>query len=236
MNLKAILFDLDDTLYDGFIPGDREGFSRCGQYAAEHLGIPAETFSDAMLRARQALKARLPREPEIHDRVLFAQYALESLGQNPIPHAEALHDLYWSGVLDRIAVRPGVPMFLDELRACGIAVVVCTNMLAGIQMRKIRQLGLAERADFLVTSEEAGRDKPDAAIFRLALYKAGCAASEALMVGDNFVHDISGAHQVGITGLWLHVHGEPAPQADFPFAEASSFTEAADLIRQRFLR
>ena len=54
MNLKAILFDLDDTLYDGFIPGDREGFSRCGQYAAEHLGIPAETFSDAMLRARQA--------------------------------------------------------------------------------------------------------------------------------------------------------------------------------------
>ena len=41
MNLKAILFDLDDTLYDGFIPGDREGFSRCGHYAAEHLGIPA---------------------------------------------------------------------------------------------------------------------------------------------------------------------------------------------------
>ena len=109
-------------------------------------------------------------------------------------------------------------------------------MLAGIQMRKIRQLGLAERVDFLVTSEEAGRDKPDAAIFRLALYKAGCAASEALMVGDNFAHDISGAHRVGITGLWLHVHGEPAPQADFPFAEASSFTEAADLIRQRFLR
>ena len=72
MNLKAILFDLDDTLYDGFIPGDREGFSRCGQYAAEHLGIPAETFSDAMLRARQALKARLPREPQFLDRVLCA--------------------------------------------------------------------------------------------------------------------------------------------------------------------
>lgn len=236
MNLKAILFDLDDTLYDGFIPGDREGFARCGQYAAAHLGIPAETFSAAMLRARQALKERLPREPEIHDRVLFAQHAMESLGRNPIPHAEILHDLYWSGVFDCIAVRPGVPAFLDELRARGITVVVCTNMLAGIQMRKIRQLGLADRVDFLVTSEEAGRDKPDAAMFQLALHKAGCSASEALMVGDNFRHDVSGAHQVGIAGLWLHVHGEPAPEADFPFAEAFSFTEAADLIRQQFLR
>ena len=85
--------------------------------------------------------------------------------------------------------------------------------------------------DFLVTSEEAGRDKPDSPIFELALKKAGCTPAEALMVGDNFTHDIIGAHRVGIDGLWLHVHDEPSVTADFPFLEAADFYQAADLIR-----
>lgn len=231
MKLKAVFFDLDDTLYDGFLAGDQEGISRCGQYMQAHCGIPADVFSDAMRRARQALKERLPYEPEIHDRVLFAQGALEAVGINPILHAEALHDCYWSGVFDCIQIRPSVADLLRDLRSQAIRVGVCTNMLAGIQMRKLRHLGLAESVDFLVTSEEAGRDKPYAPIFDLALQKAGCIADEALMVGDSFTHDVQGAHGAGIRALWLHVHGEPSVQADFPFLEADSFPQAAAQIR-----
>lgn len=231
MQLKAVFFDLDDTLYSGFDAGDTEGFVRCGQYAAAHFGVNAADFTALMRQCREQLKVQLPREPEIHDRALVAQHALESLGISPIAHGEALHDLYWAGVLDCITVRPGVPELLDELRTRGVRVIVCTNMLVGIQMRKLCQLGLADKIDALVTSEEAGRDKPDAPIFHLALKKADCLPQQALMVGDNFEHDIRGAHAVGIVGLWLHVHEEPAVTADFPFAEAPDFMQAADLIR-----
>lgn len=231
MKRKAVFFDLDDTLYSGFLAGDAQGMIDCGLYIAEHFGLSAEAFTQRMRQTRDDLKAVLPREPEIHDRILMAQHALEAFGINPIPYAEALHDIYWSAVFDRITVRPGVIELLDELRARGVKVGVCTNMLVGIQMRKLSLLGLADKVDFLVTSEEAGRDKPDAPIFELALKKAGCAPAEALMVGDNFTHDVVGAHRVGIDGLWLHVHGEPDATADFPFLEAPDFLSAADLIR-----
>ena len=231
MKRKAVFFDLDDTLYSGFPEGDAEGFIRCGQYAAANCGVSAEDFTARIRQAREDLKVVLPREPEIHDRTLVAQQALEAFGINPIPHAEAMHDLYWSAVFDHMIVRPGAADVLTELRERGVKVGVCTNMLVGIQMRKLCRLGLADKVDFLVTSEEAGRDMPDSPIFELALKKAGCTPAEALMVGDNFTHDIIGAHRVGIDGLWLHVHDEPSVTADFPFLEAADFYQAADLIR-----
>lgn len=231
MQLKAVFFDLDDTLYSGFTSGDAEGFQRCGNYVAQHLGLDAKQFATIMRACRESLKDRLPQEPEIHDRVLCAQQALEQFGINPIPHAEALHDVYWSGVFDHMVIRSGVIELLDTLRAHQICIGVCTNMLAGMQMRKLYALGLADKIDFLVTSEEAGRDKPDPAIFHLALRKAGCSPEQALMVGDNFSHDILGAHNANIAGLWLHVHDEPSKIADFPYFEAFDFAQAAKYIQ-----
>lgn len=234
MQLKAIFFDLDDTLYSSFKLGAQEGFSRCGQYAAEHLGI--SDLCERMQQARLDIAARLPGEPEIHDRALWAQYALESLGINPIPHIEALDRIYWQGVLTHTILRPGVLELFAELRAHHIKIGVCTNMLVGVQARKLLHLGIADQIDFLVTSEEAGRDKPAPEIFRLALQKAGCQPGEAFMVGDSFAHDICGAHAVGIDGLWLHVHGEDSVNADFDFLESPDFQHAADQIRARFLK
>lgn len=236
MQLKTIFFDLDDTLYSSFKAGNREGFAQCGQYAQAHFGIPAEEFSERMQQARRTFSACLPREPEIHDRALWAQHALESYGINPIAHIEALCDLYWQSVLNHTKLRAGVSELFADLHAHGVKVGVCTNMLVGMQARKLCLLGIADAIDFLVTSEEAGKDKPDAAIFELALKKSGCQPEEVLMVGDNFDHDIRGAHAVGISGLWLHVHEEDRPTADFNFLESPDFEHAADVIRSRFLK
>lgn len=234
MQLKAIFFDLDDTLYSGFKKGNQEGFARCGQYAIKHFGV--SDFSERMQQARRAFSARLPREPEIHDRALWVQHALESYGINPIAHIEALDTLYWEGVIAHIKIRPGVVELFDDLQAHNIRIGVCTNMLAGVQARKLCHLGIADQIDFLLTSEQAGKDKPDPAIFHLALEKAACQPHEAFMVGDNFEHDIRGAYAAGIPGLWLHVHEEDSVAADFDFLEAPDFLQAADQIRARFLK
>lgn len=225
MQIKAVLFDLDDTLYGEFPVCDREGFLAVGRYAQAELGVPCDAFVAALHESKQLLQGRLYGEPESHDRVLYAKGALELLGINPMRHAETMHHIYWQAVFDHMQLREGVHALLDTLRTYGVQVGICTNMLADIQMQKLCLLDLVERVDFLVTSEEAGADKPEPAIFELALARAHCAPQEALMVGDSFRHDIQGAHGAGIAGVWLRIgdaQAEPAPgmhytqAADFP--------------------
>ena len=57
--------------------------------------------------------------------------------------------------------------------------------------------------DFIVTSTEAGADKPNPAIFRLALERAGVNSTEAVHVGDQYHLDIIGARGVGINTILL---------------------------------
>jgi FMN phosphatase YigB (HAD superfamily) len=50
-----------------------------------------------------------------------------------------------------------------------------------------------------IASAEVGLEKPDPAIFYLALREAGCSASEAVMIGDRLDNDIRPARTLG----WL---------------------------------
>lgn len=62
--------------------------------------------------------------------------------------------------------------------------------------------------DFIVTSEEAGREKPKPSIFRLALKKAGCSPKETVMVGDSVEKDVRGAEKAGIAGILFAREGK----------------------------
>ena len=57
---------------------------------------------------------------------------------------------------------------------------------------------MAPYLDFIVTPADAGADKPDPAIFRFALKKAGVGAEEAIFIGDQYKIDIVGAIAAGI--------------------------------------
>ena len=169
--------------------------------------------------------------PPVHDRVLFAQGALERMGLNAIRYARKAHRVYWDAVISKMELRPGVAELLDDLGQAGIKTAVCTDMLADIQMEKLEYLGLADRITYLVSSEEAGMDKPGAPIFWLALAKCGCLPGEAVMVGDNFRHDVQGATDVGIGGVWLNWTHLPRPEDSRAYTEVHDFEQAADYIR-----
>ena len=130
-----------------------------------------------------------------------------------------------------MTVRPGVIRLLDDLRQAGVKTAVCTDMLADIQMEKLEYLGIADKVDCLVTSEEAGVDKPGSAIFWLAMHKCRCLPEETVMVGDNFTHDIQGALDVGIDGVWLNWTDKPKPVGELSYTEVSTFEQAAAHIR-----
>ncbi len=214
MGLKAVFFDLDDTLYSSFQACDAYAYERIAAWAEEELGISG---ADSRRPSNgSALARQQPGMPPVHDRVLFAQGALERTGLNAGRYTRRAHRVYWDAVLAKMELRPGVPALLDDLRQAGVKTAVCTDMLVDIQMEKLEYLGLADRVDYLVSSEEAGMDKPGAPIFWLALQKCGCLPGEAVMVGDNFRHDVQGAIDVGIAGVWLNWTDLPRPDDDRP--------------------
>lgn len=231
MGLKAVFFDLDDTFYSSFKACDAHAYERLADWAAQALGISGTDFVQAFDANRHRLARQQPGMPPVHDRVLFAQGALERLGCNAIRHARQAHRVYWDAVLEKMQLRPGVTELLADLRQAGVKIAVCTDMMVDMQMRKLEHLGLADQVDYLVSSEEAGMDKPGSAIFWLALQKCGCLPHQAAMVGDNFRHDIQGAMDVGIAGVWLNWCGLPRPEDDRAYHEAKTFEQAADYIR-----
>jgi len=66
-----------------------------------------------------------------------------------------------------------------------------------------QKLGVAPYLDFTVTSGEAGADKPQPPIFRLALERASVGASEVVHVGDQYKLDVVGARGVGIKPILI---------------------------------
>ena len=57
-------------------------------------------------------------------------------------------------------------------------------MTAQIQFRKLVYFGLDEFFDYVVTSEEAGADKPDKMPFKVALEKLQLEPENIWMIGD----------------------------------------------------
>ena len=231
MGLKAV-FSIWMTRYTpAFRPGTPTPTKSWRSGPSARLETKAKGFADAFRVNRKRLARQQPAMPPTHDRVLFAQGALERMGLNAVRYSREAFRVYWNAVFAKMTLRPGVAEFLDELRAVGVKVAICTNMLADIQMEKLEYLGIADKVDCLVTSEEAGVDKPGSAIFWLAMHKCRCLPEETVMVGDNFTHDIQGALDVGIDGVWLNWTDKPRPVGELSYTEVSTFEQAAAHIR-----
>ena len=95
-------------------------------------------------------------------------------------------------------IGKGVLETLKKLKKKGLKIVLVSDLTTHIQLRKIKKFRITTYVDFLVTSEEAGSEKPHSIMFLLALNKVNCLPEEAIMVGDSRNKDIAGANAVGI--------------------------------------
>lgn len=91
---------------------------------------------------------------------------------------------------------------LKSLKERGLILGLLTNASKNI-LAVQSKLGLDSYLNFVVTSEEAGADKPLPPIFLAALECAGVNAAEAIHVGDHYHVDVLGAKGVGIKPILL---------------------------------
>ena len=108
----------------------------------------------------------------------------------------------------RFHAFPEVPGTLRELRRRSIRLVVVSNWDVSLHER-LDETGLAPLLDGAIASAEAGRAKPDPAIFGLGLALAGAAREEAWHVGDSPEADVDGALAAGIRPVLVARHGGP---------------------------
>jgi putative hydrolase of the HAD superfamily len=67
---------------------------------------------------------------------------------------------------------------------------------------QLAQIGLTTHFRIVVTPASVGRGKPDPAIFHHAAAALGCAPAELLHVGDRWEDDVIGAHGAGCQAAW----------------------------------
>jgi len=192
---SCVLLDMDNTIYD-YESTHGAAMQAVREQALNTLNISIDDFDRCYAQARVQTKNRLKNIASSHSRLLYFQRVLELAGLGSQPgHAIALQNTYWREFLNTVELFPEVEDFLDDLRIAGIPVVIVTDLTAAIQMRKFLFLDLGRFTDWLVTSEESGFDKPDRAIFELALAKLGGVEGSVWMIGDSYEKDIVGAKE-----------------------------------------
>jgi putative hydrolase of the HAD superfamily len=174
------------------------------QFTCQKLGITEQQYWEAYRFGRTETKRQLSDVGASHNRLLYFQKTLEYLGVKPIPMSLQMYELYWTTFLDKMQLYTGLRELIDRLKEKGITIAVCTDLTAHIQHRKLKALGLSDDVSYLVTSEEAGREKPHPEIFHLCLEKLQLPAEEICFIGDSYDKDIEGAAAAGMQTVWFH--------------------------------
>jgi putative hydrolase of the HAD superfamily len=91
----------------------------------------------------------------------------------------------------------GLDGTLDALRERGLAVGIVSNSDGRLE-RRLGEIGIADRFDFVIDSAVVGVSKPDPGIFRLALDRAALAPADAMYVGDYYEVDVVGSRAAGM--------------------------------------
>lgn len=191
----AILFDTDNTLY-AYDPAHSAAQAAVRDKVVSTFSVPAADFDRAFSEARAEIKNRLQHTASSHSRLLYLQRMLEIMGLgSQVLLALDLEQTYWRTFLSNAILFDDVKELLDDIRLLGIPTAIVTDLTAQIQFRKVVYFGLDHYFDYIVTSEEAGFDKPHAAPFQLALEKTRPKGNCIWMIGDNPVNDIGGARE-----------------------------------------
>jgi len=205
--IRAIFFDAGNTLV----------FPRVEELAEDLTaqGYPAtvEDFYAAERRGKHKLdewlwpKIRSGELPRMVDYVYWAEYLralLERIHAPQAQHEKLTHRLverfkdirFWSRVF------PETGPYLETLHTQGYYLGVISNSIGTIE-EQLRRVHLARHFHTVLDSAIVGVEKPHAAIFHIALARAGIEASESVFVGDVHATDIGGARGAGLLGVLM---------------------------------
>lgn len=207
--IKAVLFDLDDTLWPIMPVIDRAEIVLF-DWLVGHAPAVAQKFTIESLRARRlALMETNPRYAvnlrELRHAALIE--AFSDCGEDParVDHAMTVFSEARNAVTPFDDVHPAL-MRLHGRFALGSV----SNGAADLEA-----IGLAHYFQTSIAAHRFGRAKPDPAIFHAACEALNVAPREAVHIGDDPLLDIEGAQKAGLHAVWINRPGLQ-PQRTLP--------------------
>lgn len=214
--IKTVIFDIDNTLYD-YDKNHLLGMKALTDYCRSEFNLGEKEALACYDRAMEITSRRIGTETAaIHSRMLRFQCMTELLKQPLFPHVENMYHAYWDTLIDHAKPSPGILDLMKELKNRHIRIGIGTDMTASIQYKKLLKLGLTPYINFIVTSQEAGVEKPHPHFFDVCLEKADCLPEECAFIGDNRKKDVQGALDHRMRGIWYSQEKVPEKNPDFP--------------------
>lgn len=202
--IKTVFFDIDNTLYN-YDAMHEIGMKNLEIYTKEKLNLEPSFMRKHLEKTKDEIFDRLgTNNCAIHDRLIRFQCFLESLGISKPSVAVEMYHVYWGSMLKAMKPEEGVVELIHMLKNKGINLGIGTDLTAYIQYEKLKVLGILDEFDYIVSSEEAGAEKPSKEFFDLCLQKAGCKPEECVFIGDSIKKDVEGAIRAGMHGVWYY--------------------------------
>ncbi len=201
--LRAVLFDVDFTL---FRPGPElgpEGYRRVGE--RHGLRLDPELYTAARTAAIEELQRN---HALVHDEeiwIAFTEQIVLGMGGDSGGARACATDMVreWERHENFSLYEDALPV-LDELRRHDLKIGLISN-----GQRDLDEFAAHHdlAVDAIVGSKAHGRVKPHSSIFIAALRALDVSSSEVAMVGDSYEDDIEGARALGIRAILLDRDG-----------------------------
>lgn len=202
--MTAIIFDMDDTLYDRSEPF-RKAYEEL--FENKYPAPVRELYFSCFWRGDEVFDAAQNGEMSMEEYYIYRfQKGFADKGIS-ITAQEALQfqDMY-SANQQKIEMSDTIKQLLDYCKEQGVVLGILTNGPTEHQGRKIRRLGLEKWVpqEKIVISASCGLAKPDKRIFEYAEQQMQLAGMEIYYVGDSYEKDIPGAALAGWKTIWLN--------------------------------
>ncbi|SDW61874.1 HAD family hydrolase [Paenibacillus sp. PDC88] len=260
MSIKAVLFDLDDTLLWDERSVEEAFYETC-LVASKQTGVdPHELETSVRNEARKlyesyetfAFTKMIGINPfeglwanfNGSDRAEFKQLeeiaptyrrdawtkGLLALGINQPELGAELAEHFGKERRNRPYMYDETLETLAELQG-KVKLLLLTNGCPALQQEKLDGVpDLVPYFDHIVISGTFGKGKPDPSIFKHALELLDVSPEEALMVGDKLTTDIKGALASGIRAVWINRNNKLNEEAFTPDVEIKHLSEIKQMI------
>ena len=194
--IKAVFFDMDDTLYD------TSGFAAIARQAAVksmvHNGLKCSEEEGYSL-----LKDIINEKGSNYDKHFNILTKEVNGDEDPLIIVNGIIT-YHNTKFAMLKLEPECFSILLYLKSKDYKVGLITNGKELKQWEKLVRLGVYPFFDDVVTSESVGVEKPDPEIFNIAMNRLNVTSGTSLMIGNSFESDIMGAYNAGIPSMIIN--------------------------------
>ncbi|NJP65161.1 HAD family hydrolase [Streptomyces spiramenti] len=230
MPIRAVLWDIDDTLFD-YSGAERAGVLR--HLAAEGIVLTEPEAGDAVRRWHEVMCLHYARF--VQGELTLGEHRRERvrgfLGRVLTDQeADGWYGRYREHFQDEWRIFPDVLPALDAVETAGLRQGLLSNSAAGFQDHKLRRLGIRDRFEVLVCSDDLGCAKPDPDAFHAACMAMNLEPEEVAYVGDRWDTDARAAADAGLTGVWLDRSGTVPTEETAAVARITGLAELLPAI------